>query len=145
MTTTTETPSWPSREEWQAAAEHDVRAGYANYPDDFASRRLDDYTTADERAELVAAAKRARSALFRIAKQAATEGSPLPSLSDVIQVRDVVRRLNNLADRHNQAAEQTVNEAVAAEIANRATEEGWQKHLAYREYMDDYLKQAGLR
>jgi hypothetical protein len=127
---------WPSREEWQADAEHAERTRC--FPSERVSSRLGDYASDEERAGLADRAKRARSALYQIAKAAQDPDSTVDG-SEWRHVRWVMRQLDELEDRHGRAAEEATEKAVAEEISRRDTDTAWQKELARRAAIEHYL------
>jgi hypothetical protein len=129
------TREWPSREQWQADAEKSVRQ--ACYPRERVSDQVANWADTDERAQLAHVARQARLGAGRVARLIEQDGTRLDDIQrELYDVHRLLRFWEPVQERAGVAADQAVEEAVAAEIERRKTDEAWERQLRWRDQVD---------
>jgi hypothetical protein len=122
-----------TRQQWQEAAEYDVRT--ACFPSERVSSCLADWLTGDDRENLAYHAKRARAELFQIMKNPGDI-----TVNDWQNIRMAARILAEAVATCETAGLDAQQAAIEKETARRQTDEAWERELAERERIRNYLK-----
>lgn len=126
---------WPTREQWQDDAEKSVRQ--ACYPHQRVSDQVADWADTDEREQLAHVARQARLGASRVARLLERDGVRLADVErELTDVHRLLRFWKPVQERAAAAANQAVEDAVAAEVERRQTDEAWERQLRWRDQVD---------
>ena len=116
----------PERERWAAAAEHYVRT--LCYPSERVTHDIGEYLRDSEMGCIARGLRGLRTHVSRAIKALECGDADMDTLGDVAaRMTNEARILNHYFARLQEAAEKATDEAVAAEIARRKTDEAWQQ------------------